>query len=109
MTAEDIERLGQFLGGYFHQDWRMDAADPDGIIARFIAEHPDKQELASLAALVDSYAAAHDDSKLKQPQFTELGWALFTELGCYYVPPEEGKSREWLHQVADRLRAAAEE
>jgi hypothetical protein len=97
MKQGDLERLRQFFSSYFHEDWTLDDPDEEAVISRFIAEHDDRQELARLAVLVESYAASR----------SELS-SLFKELDCYFMPSAAGMTtHDWLAHVAKRLRAAA--
>jgi hypothetical protein len=99
-SPAELERLRQFFGAYFHQDWDADAPNADGIIDRFLSDHPNGQELASLAALIDACAET-------QRGEAELEQALSTELWCSFVPSSAGlRASEWLRHVSTRLRAA---
>jgi CdiI immunity protein len=100
MTKQDQRELHQFFAGYFHEDWPVDALNPDDVISSFIAAPHPAGELSRLADLVDSYAChLSNDETLEQ--------ALFMDLGCYYSPSVEGLSaRIWLRHVASRLRGA---
>jgi len=101
MNSADIDRLRQFLGAYFHQDWSADATDADGIIDRYLSDHSNKDEVAQMAALIDAYAQRVSDDR-------QLERALVTELWCEFVPSTAGvRARDWLQHVAARLRAAA--
>jgi hypothetical protein len=96
VNAGDIGRLQQLFGA-FHQDWDLDAPTDDGIIARFIADHPSKDELRGLAALIEDFIESYrDDNALKE--------ALLRELWCEYSPVS---ARDWLHHVAMTLRKAS--
>jgi hypothetical protein len=100
MKQDDLERLWQFFAGYFNQDWMVDDHDEEAVISRFIAEHNDRHELASLAALVETYAASRSELELES--------SLFKELDCYFMPSAAGMTtHEWFAHVAKRLRAAA--
>jgi len=100
MKLEEIERLRQFFGAYFHQDWSLDAPDADGIIDRFIADAPDRATLASLAALIDAFREG-------QRAEAQLERALHTELWCEFVPSAAGmRTSAWLQHVSRRLRNA---
>ena len=102
MSPSQIERLRQLFGAYFHQDWALDAPDPDGIIDCFIADHPNKIELSYLAELVDAYAGSHSDDG-------ELERSLITELWCQFLPTSTGVlAHDWLAHVSSRLRAASQ-
>lgn len=99
MTEEGLEKLRQFFGGYFHQDWIGDAPEPDQIVERFLGDEPDQQKRAQLASLIEEYAATtKDDESLER--------ALFTELWCYYTPSADGlRAGDWMRHVAGLLRA----
>ncbi len=99
MTEEGLERLRQFFGGYFHQDWIVDAPEPNQVVQRFLDDESDGQKLTQLARLIEEYAAtAKDDESL------EL--ALFSELWCYYTPSADGLGAgDWMRHVAGLLRA----
>lgn len=102
MKTEEIERLRQFFGAYFHQDWRLDARDEDGIVDRFVADASDKATLTSLAALIDAFRES-------QPDEVQLERALHIELWCEFVLNEAGISTSaWLRHVSARLRKATE-
>lgn len=102
MKQSDIERLRQFFGAYFHQDWMVDDRDADAVVSRFIADHQNKRELASLAVLVDTYALDRNEQDLET--------SLNKELWCEYSPAAAGmRAGDWLRHVAHRLRAAAAE
>jgi hypothetical protein len=35
---ERFYELGQFFGGYFHQDWKLDASDWQSVVQRFLQD-----------------------------------------------------------------------
>jgi len=43
IKLEDLETLRQFFGAHFHQDWVLDAAEPDQIIGLFIQDQGERQ------------------------------------------------------------------
>jgi hypothetical protein len=78
----------------------MKQDDADAVISRFIADHQNKQELVSLAALVDAFATTRNEQDLET--------SLRGELWCEYSPAAAGIGpRDWLRHVAHRLRTAA--
>jgi hypothetical protein len=97
MKEVEMEKLKQFFGAYFHQDWLLDAAHPDEVVEAFLREGHDAAELAQLGRLIDEYSRQEvDDAALER--------ALFTELGCYYMPSADGISaRKWLQDVASKV------
>jgi len=100
MSPGDFERLGQFFGAYFHEDWDTEAPDWAGLVKHFVEDHPETKSIAELAQLVDDYADNRDDETLDD--------LVLDELGCYYCPSSEGITmRDWLHRVSDLLRTYA--
>jgi hypothetical protein len=93
----DVPALDQLMGAYFHQDWDMDGDEWD-VVALFIKDEP---ELAmKLPAEVRTTLAAYpEEADLKGFILTDLG-------GCFAADWDGGTYREWLTQIADRVRAA---
>jgi hypothetical protein len=99
MKNEKINELKQFFGAYFHQDWTLDASDPNDIVRLFMSDGCTTNELAHLANDMEHYAATKIDDAT-----TEEG--LFSELGCYYLPSADGVgAKAWLYHVAKLLRS----
>lgn len=95
-----MEKLKQFFGAYFHQDWRAEISDPDDVVHLFVRDRNSMHELRHLAEEIEQYA----DEK-KDDAFAEEG--LLRELGCYYMPSADGVgARSWLQHVAKLLRSA---
>ena len=101
MTSKELEVLRQFFGAYFHQDWMMDAPEPDHVVQLFIDDQRTSDEPTMLARLIEKYAASVvDDAVLER--------GLLTELGCYYMPSADGvAARVWLRHIANLLLPAA--
>lgn len=98
LTLEELDVLRSFFGAYFHQDWTLDASDPDHIVKMFLDDAARSyEELVLLARLIVAIASrAVDDAALER--------ALFAELQCYYLPSADGLSaREWLRHVSSLL------
>ncbi len=93
----DVPALDQLMGAYFHQDWDMDGDEWD-VVALFIKDEP---ELAiEVPAEVEATLAAHpEEADLKAFILDGLG-------GCFAADRDGGTYREWLTQIADRVRAA---
>jgi hypothetical protein len=68
------ETLCQFFGGYFHEDWPLDAESPDEIVSAFVRGRADDDD-RHLAQLSSSILAFLDD----QPSDDELERALFRQ------------------------------
>jgi CdiI immunity protein len=100
-SREQDERLSAFLGAYFHQDWELDARDPEGVVSQYLASSR-PEEAALLAQDVVEFAASHTDDE-------RLDRALLDELGCYYNPNADGMTpREWLGTVSKALLMSSE-
>jgi hypothetical protein len=96
-TTEQTERLRQFFGAYFHQDWDADSGTPDLAISAAIRQHERPSEREELSRSIIAFAQEHPDDR-------DLDAALFKELGCEYFPPGNGIStRSWLLDVAAKL------
>lgn len=101
MTNEIWNNLKQFFGAYFHQDWTLEATDPDDVVRQFINDGYSENELIKLANEIETYAVAKGDD-------TVIEKNLLTELGCYYLPSADGLgARAWLYHVANLLRSAS--
>ncbi|NJL27534.1 MAG: hypothetical protein HC897_06365 [Thermoanaerobaculia bacterium] len=99
MTPVEIEDLRQFFGAYFHQDWCLDANEPDQIVQQYLSEGRSLKELTRLALLIEKYAELMDDD-------SALERALFSDLWCYYMPSADGlAAHAWLRHVASLLKA----
>jgi hypothetical protein len=92
------ERLEQFFGGYFHQDWDIEgAASWRDVIKQYAMTVPRPQVLAIRNDLMDwlNETANHNNENLP-PAF-----------GCDYDPRSEGLTeRQWVSQIVaefDRL------
>lgn len=96
MTTSDIAGLRSFLGGYFHEDWEMDASEPDEVIAQFLRSRPSRDEIDRIIAQIGRYLGEKNDAVIER--------GLFEELDCYYLPTADDMSaRNWLKHVVDLL------
>ncbi|BBZ34493.1 contact-dependent growth inhibition system immunity protein [Mycolicibacterium confluentis] len=91
--------LEQFFGGYFHQDWPLEADDWQEVVDQYSAS-PDRtsQQLHALAAQVDEL--------LRSFPASELATAIM-DMGGFYDPRPDMTYSEWLGHVAERLRQHA--
>ena len=86
--------LKMLMMGYLHQDYRL-IGDVQANVDEFIVEDP---ELAALLpAEVSRVLAELDEEETR---------ALVVRLGAEIRPPSGVTYREWLTQIADRVRAA---
>jgi hypothetical protein len=100
--------LGQFLGGYFHQDWMHiklrpdwtpENADAESVVRSFIEQSP-PELLKTIAGKIDELLALCMSED-------ELEKFLYTEFGFYYMPTADGISyADWLRSVRDQLSAS---
>ncbi|MGV0676962.1 contact-dependent growth inhibition system immunity protein [Mycolicibacterium fortuitum] len=90
--------LYQFFAAYFHQDWDLEADDWEGIVGGYATDHPSAESLLALAQEIDGLRAARSEPYLEE--------FLVNTVGVYYGP-EPLTYKEWLAQIADRLRQYA--
>jgi hypothetical protein len=90
--------LYQFLATNFHQDWDLEADDWQGIVDNYVNEDPIAGPLRELAQEIDDLREARAEPELKQ-------FLVYT-VGVDYGP-QPLSYKEWLGQVADRLRKQA--
>lgn len=92
----ELELLKQFFGGYFHEDWRLEAQSPEEALKEYTT-HSNQTERILLSKAIQDYID-------RFPNEDELSEKLFHELGCYYNPAPSGMPvREWLRGIAVRL------
>jgi lysophospholipase L1-like esterase len=90
--------LYQFFAAYFHQDWDLEADDWQGVVDNFINDDPAAEPLRKLAQEIDDLREAHPEPDLRQ--------FLVYIVGVDYGP-QPLTYKEWLGQIADRLRQKA--
>jgi hypothetical protein len=88
--------LGQFLCGYYHQDWGLDAATSDGIVERFRMDNPSELVATTAEELGAFLGRDLDDA--------QLAHILFKELSVGYDPRPQQTLRAWLGRVLQLLR-----
>ena len=89
------ERLEQFFGGYFHQDWDVEGATSwQGVIERYAAEVPRSNVVAIRQDLEDWLnETANDKIQNLPPSF-----------GSEYSPRSEGLTdRQWVTRIVDEF------
>ena len=92
----DVE---QFFGAYFHQDWLLEADDWQGVVDQYSAlPTRTSQQLYALAKHVDEFRDSRPASELP---------TAMMDIGGFYDPRPEMTYREWLGQIAERLRQHA--
>jgi hypothetical protein len=92
--------LGQFLGGYFNQDWQLDHASWEDVVKSYLSAEPVHLVAAASAELRALLANERDDLQLER--------RLLREYGCYFSPSFVGLSpRSWLEKVLAALDRGA--
>lgn len=95
MSDETVSyAIRQFFGGNFHQDWDLEAQDWQGVVDNYAVD-------GSLARL---YALAQDIDDLRHNPTEDNLKALMPRQALSAYNPRHGTYKEWLVQVADRLR-----
>lgn len=93
----DQSPLLQFVDGYFHQDWRVDAESWTEVVGEYLRA-TDPEDIRSLLTDIDTLVAERDDpevSRLLQAHLIDLDPAA---LGL--------DAWGWLQQLRNRLAAA---
>lgn len=93
----DYPNLDQFLGGYFHEDFLLDAPDAIATVKIFCGE-ASEEEIRSIASEIRTLLSNVQDER-------DLGAAV-ARLGSCYNPQADGLSfRHWLESVAATLES----
>lgn len=97
MTRDRFYELGQFFGGYFHQDWREDASDWRSVVQGYL-------EIESPGRI---RAVATQMGKLLSMDLEEarLGRTM-SDLGNDSSPPPGMTHREWLYAMHGMFKEA---
>jgi hypothetical protein len=96
MKSDPYPHLQQFFGGYFHQDWTLEAEDWQGLAANFIAGADPSTLLNTCQELSRLLNEIVEDGELDD---------VLGGLGCCYRPIEMG-NRDWLRGVQKMLLQA---
>jgi hypothetical protein len=101
--AANFDAIKGFFSGYFHEDWPEEADSAAEVVALYLADGPAMEDRLLLAEQIERFIASHPDDE-------ELDKALLEDLGCYYLPAADDISaRDWLRSVAATLRSEAED
>jgi CdiI immunity protein len=91
------ESIRQFFGGYFHEDWALEAKDWQTSVDNFtVGETP--TQLVNLAQQIDKLGAAYAEDELEDVMYRDALCSFYPGPLTYH---------EWLKQVSDRLRQHA--
>jgi CdiI immunity protein len=99
MSDDSISwELGQFFGGYFLQNFDLEAEDWQGLVDLYVDDKPDAEQLRTLAEEIDGLRESRPEPELRR--------FLLDTAGSYYCP-DPLPYRDWLGEVAHRLRQHA--
>jgi hypothetical protein len=100
MSNERNDRLRQFFGAYFHQDWDVEGATTwQDVITQFLSENTDSRA----CAVRNDLRSWLDDTA------TEGTQSLPTDFGCDYDPAPDGfTERRWVEQILALLEQHSE-
>ena len=98
LSEEEYELVRQFFGGYFHEDWGLDAPNRRELVALYMNQSGmTPEQLHSLSKAIGKYGERYPDDH-------ELSDRLYRELGCCYMPSADGLSaHQWLETIARQL------
>jgi hypothetical protein len=84
---------GQFLGGYFHQDWTYDHDSWEDVVDEYVDE-VSSECVHSTGAQIQAMLDGMSDEELED--------VVWRRLACFYNPPTESL-RTWLSRVVQRI------
>lgn len=91
--------VSNFLSGYFHEDWEVEAETDAEVVACFWRSRPSASDVEALAQELVLVAAKHDAEPSEE-------W-LLRVYGCYYQPRADGLSgSDWLRRLSTLLRSS---
>lgn len=103
MNTNKSPELRSFLGAYFHEDWDIEADEPDGCLANFIGDDPGDEVLKKIVSQISAYLDSEGGE-------VEIERGLWDTLRCYYRPAGSGMTaRAWLTHVGEVLSQAVKE
>jgi hypothetical protein len=94
--------LTNFLSGYFHEDWPIEAKTDADIVTSFILSGVSNTVITELVGELEFLAQEHEETH-------DGGWLLNT-YGCYYQPKADALTPSaWLRRLADLLKELSKE
>ncbi len=91
--------MQQFFGGYFHQDWDLEADDWEGVVDNYVDDIPDVGRLRALAGEIAALCEKYAEPELEQ---------LMNRTILLDFRPWPLTHHEWLGEVAARLHRHAD-
>ena len=90
--------LELLMGGYFHQDWSMEASTPSGVISHFARSEPNEVLLGLISELDELLAGDKDERDLRR---------AVDAAGADFDPTSRrGTIAQWLGGVREQVKSA---
>jgi hypothetical protein len=94
MRPQDVERLRQFFGGYFNQDWDLNGPTWQDVVLVFVKDNSRESALNVLNAIRSWLQSAASNA--------EIARELQDSFWCEYSAQSDGiTDRQWVEQVAE--------
>jgi hypothetical protein len=91
-----MSNLFQLLGGYFNEDWDLEADDDQGVVELFMKQESREKIQQTLNELRSLLGQKKSED--------ELNKIVFDELHCRYSPTADGlTTSQWLASIADQI------
>lgn len=93
----NTDQITNFLSGYFHEDWEVEAETDAEVVALF-------QRSGSSSCSIEELANELESAATKREKEASDEW-LLKEHGCYYQPSFDGlKGSDWFRRLAALMR-----
>jgi hypothetical protein len=93
----NTDQITNFLSGYFHEDWEVEAGTDAEVVALFQRSGSSPSSIAALANELESAATKRENEASDE-------W-LLKDHGCYYQPSFDGLSgSDWFRRLAALMR-----
>jgi hypothetical protein len=97
MKKERFYELDQFFGGYFHEDWKLDASDWQSVVQNFLRDCSPERVRAVATQLGMLLSMNLDEERLGE---------MVLDMGVSHYPPQSMTYYEWLSAIHEILREA---
>ena len=100
MMRNKLPNLDQFFGGYFHEDWNLEAKDASAAVSHYLNDAPDPTVLKTIEELNQLLDMNLDEERLRE--------IMIYDLSCCYDPEFYGISQtDWLRWIQTSLKQAS--
>jgi len=97
LQEDDRQRLKNFFGGYFHEDWTEEADTYAGIVAAYLRDASQEEVSQTARSILRLLDCDYDDEALRQLLYPKLGC-------CVQLPTPDGMTaKEWLYDIVTIL------